>query len=54
MTFVLTLDDIIDIVIALFCLVLFLLYAIAVWRDNKKKKREAKRNDKDGGVDNDT
>lgn len=55
MRFVITLDDIIDIVIALFCLVLFCWYAIAVWWDNKKKKREAQRKSKydDGGADND-
>ena len=54
MTFVITFDNIIDIVIVLFCLVLFCWYAIAVWWDNRKKKKEAQRSDKDGGDKNDT
>lgn len=55
MRFVITLDDIIDIIIALICLVLFCWYAIAVRLDNRKKKQEAQCKSKyeDGGADDD-
>ena len=55
MRFVITLDDIIDIIVALFCLVLFCWYAICVWLKSRKEKREAQCKSKyeDGGAEDD-